>query len=221
MNTSAALDFLSQLNRNNNRAWFQQNKKLYDSIRKDYETFVAEMISEISMLDPSIGLPDYKDCIFRIYRDVRFSPDKSPYKTHFGAFVGKGGRKTAGVGYYIHIEPGKSLIAGGVYQPQPDVLKQLRNEIYFNSTEFKKIITDPKFVKNFGQLDDFDKMKLAPKDFPADFPDIDLLKYRSYIIGRDFTDSEVVSADFKMNILAMFSAMLPLHDFLKRAMING
>jgi uncharacterized protein (TIGR02453 family) len=221
MNTSAALDFLSQLNRNNNREWFQQNKRVYDEIRKDYETFVAEMISEISMLDPSIGLPDCKDCIFRIYRDVRFSSDKSPYKTHFGAFIGKGGCKTTGVGYYIHIEPGKSMVAGGVYQPQPYVLKQLRNEIYFNSAEFKKIITDSKFVKSFGQLDDFDKMKLAPKDFPADFQDIDLLKYKSYIVGRDFTDSEVVSDDFKMNILGTFAAMLPLHDFLKRAMNNG
>jgi uncharacterized protein (TIGR02453 family) len=221
MITQATFEFLSKLKENNNRDWFQQHKKEYENVRMGYESFVGEMIPGISLLDPSIGQPALKDCLFRIYRDVRFSNDKSPYKTHFGAFIGKGGRKTLGVGYYIHIEPGQSMVAGGVYQPQPDVLKLLRNEIYFNSEEFKGIITDPQFVKTFGALDDFDKMKLPPKDFPSDFPDIDLLKYRSYIIYRMLPDSEVLNPDFRKNILEVFKAMLPFHAFLHRAINNG
>lgn len=221
MITAATFDYLNLLSRNNNREWFQQNKPLYEKVRGDYEAFVADLIPEISMIDPSIGMPGVKDCVFRIYRDVRFSHDKSPYKTQFGAFIGKGGRKTTGVGYYIHVEPGKSFAAGGVYQPQPDVLKLLRSEIYFNSKEFRTIISEPSFVKMFEKLDEFDKIKLAPKDFPADFPDIDLLKYKSYIVSREFADEEVTDNGFRQKLMTTFGAMLPFHEFLKRAMSNG
>lgn len=221
MITTATFDFLTKLKENNNREWFQQHKKDYENVRKEYESFIGEMIPEISLLDPAIGTPALKDCLFRIYRDVRFSNDKSPYKTHFGAFVGKGGRKTNGVGYYIHIEPGQSMIAGGVYQPQPDILKLIRNEVYFNSAEFRQILSTPKFVEFFGTLDDFDKMKLPPKDFPADFPDIDLLKYRSYIVFKTLPDKDILKPDFRKDVLEIFTAMLPFHGFLHRAINNG
>jgi len=221
MITTSTFDFLSKLKENNNREWFQQHKKEYESVRKEYESFIGDIIPEISLLDPAIGQPALKDCLFRIYRDVRFSNDKSPYKTHFGAFIGKGGRKTNGVGYYIHIEPGQSMIAGGVYQPQPDILKLIRNEIYFNSAEFKHILTDPKFAGFFGALDDFDKMKQSPKDFPADFPEIDLLKYRSYIVFKTLPDKDILKPDFRKDILEIFKAMLPFHVFLHRAINNG
>lgn len=220
MITANTLDFLSRLKENNNREWFQQNKKLYEQVRGGYEKFIAELIPDIAVLDPSIGFPDLKDCLFRIYRDVRFSPDKSPYKSHFGAFIGKGGRKTTGAGYYVHVEPGNSLVAGGIYMPQPDILKLIRNEIYFNSSDFKRIITEAAFVNTFGRLDDFDKLKLPPKDFPSGFPDIDLLKYRSYVVGRPLSDEEVLSPGYKKNILEIFKAMLPFHEFLNRAIDN-
>ena len=221
MITSSTFEFLSALRQNNNREWFQQYKQEYEKARREYESFVGGLIPEISMLDPNIGLPGLKDCLFRIYRDVRFSNDKSPYKTHFGAFIGKGGRKTTGAGYYIHIEPGSSMIAGGVYQPQPEVLRLIRNEIYFNSSEFREIISAPLFVELFHQLDDFDKMKLPPKDFPADFAGMDLLKYRSYIVERMLTDDEVTQPGFRNRVLDIFKAMIPFHAFLNRAINNG
>lgn len=220
MISKATLEFLSQLKENNNREWFQQHKKEYDRARKEYETFIAQLITDIILLDPKIGIPDLKDCLFRIYRDVRFSNDKSPYKTHFGAFIGKGGRKTTSVGYYIHIEPGQSMVAGGVYQPQPEVLKAIRNEIYFNSAEFKKVIEDSSFVENFGALDDFDKMKLPPKGYQADFADIDLLKYRSYIVDKLIPDSEVSNPSFRAEVIDLFREMMPFHTFLYRALEN-
>jgi uncharacterized protein (TIGR02453 family) len=221
MITRITFDFLNGLKANNTREWFLDNKKSYESAKKEVETFIAGLIPELSKVDPAIQSPDVKDCLFRIYKDVRFSKDKSPYKTNFGAFIGKGGRKTTLPGYYVHIEPGESMIAGGVYMPQPDVLKLMRNEIYFNSVEFRKIIESKDFRKYFGTLDEFDKMKKAPREFPADFPDLDLLKYRSIIVSQMVPDEKVLSVDYDKYILEVAKAMLPLHSFLSRAISNG
>jgi uncharacterized protein (TIGR02453 family) len=222
MDTAIVLEFLSQLTLNNNREWFQKNKLWYEKSRKEVEGFVSEIITTISAIDPSLQTPAMKDCIFRIFRDVRFGADKSPYKTNFGAFIAKGGRKSSNPGYYFHFEPGKSMLAGGVYMPQPDTLKLLRNEVYYHSNELKGIIEKPSFSKHFGQLGDFDKMKKAPKDFPADFPDIDLLKYRSYIVSHDIPD-EVVSdpAKYTKLVLEMVKELQPFMAFLNRAISNG
>lgn len=221
MITSTTFDFLKGLKENNTREWFLENKKAYESAKMEVESFIAALIQELSKLDPSIQSPNVKDCLFRIYKDVRFSKDKSPYKTNFGAFIGKGGRKTTLPGYYIHIEPGESMIAGGVYMPQPEVLKLLRNEIYFNSVEFRKIIESKEFKKYFGTLNEFDKMKKAPREFPADFPDLDLLKYRSIIVSQMVPDEKVLSPTYDKYILEVSEAMLPLHSFLSRAISNG
>jgi uncharacterized protein (TIGR02453 family) len=129
MDTKLIIDFLSQLKLNNNREWFQDNKKWYDASKKEVENFVSEMITTLSAIDPALQTPVMKDCMFRIFRDVRFGADKSPYKTNFGAFIAHGGRKSSFPGYYFHFEPGESMLAGGVYQPQPDTLKLIRNEV--------------------------------------------------------------------------------------------
>jgi uncharacterized protein (TIGR02453 family) len=221
MITKVTFDFLSQLKENNSREWFLENKKSYEAAKKEVETFVAGLIPELAKLDPGIQSPEVKDCMFRIFKDVRFSKDKSPYKTNFGAFIGKGGRKTTFPGYYIHIEPGESMIAGGVYMPQPDVLKLLRNEVYYNSAEFKKIIEAKDFRKYFEKLGEFDKMKKAPRDFPADFPDIELLKYRSFIVSIMVPDEKVLQADYGKYILDVARSMQPFHSFLSRAISNG
>jgi uncharacterized protein (TIGR02453 family) len=218
--SKTTFDFLSLLKENNNREWFLGNKKQYESAKKEVESFVAGLIPELAKLDPSIQSPDVNDCMFRIYKDVRFSKDKLPYKTNFGAFIGRGGRKTIYSGYYIHIEPGESMIAGGVYMPQPEVLKLLRKEVYYNSVEFKKIIESREFRKYFDKLGEFDKMKKAPREFPADFPDIDLLKYRSYIVTMMIPDIEVLQGDYGFKILEVAKAMLPLNEFLNRAIDN-
>lgn len=221
MITETTFSFLRQLKENNTREWFTANKKNYELARAEVEALIASTIKALNVLDPSIQAPDAKDCMFRIFKDVRFSKDKSPYKTNFGAFIAKGGRKTVNPGYYIHIEPGASMVAGGVYMPQPDVLKLLRNEVYFNSDEFEKILNAKDFVRYFKSLDDFDKLKKPPKDFPADFPKVELLKYKSYVVTSMIDDEVVLSDEFPDMILDISRAMLPLNVFLNRAIRNG
>ena len=221
MDAIKVLEFLAQLKVNNNREWFQENKKWYDDSKKEVESFVSEIITTLSAIDPALQTPPMKDCMFRIFRDVRFGADKSPYKTNFGAFIAHGGRKSSYPGYYFHFEPGESMLAGGVYQPQPDTLKLLRNEVYFHSTELKSILEKPSFKTIFNQLGDFDKMKKAPKDFPADFPDIDLLKYRSYIVSQQIPDKIVTSVNCQKTVLEMVRELQQFMAFLNRAISNG
>ena len=158
--------------------------------------------------------------MFRIFRDVRFAKDKSPYKTNMGAWITKGGRKSPGPGYYLHIQPGESMLAGGVYMPEPDQLKKIRQEIYYNADEFKAILGNSSSKKYFDSLSDWDKQKLAPRDFPKDFPDIDLLKYRHYTVAYMLSDKQLVSKDFAKLVVKVFSLMQPLNAFLERA-LNG
>ncbi len=221
MDATLVFDFLTQLKLNNNREWFQENKKWYDASKNEVEKFVTEIITEISAIDPALETPLMKNCMFRIYRDVRFGTDKSPYKTNLGAFIARGGRKSTYPGYYFHFEPGESMLAGGVYHPEPDTLKLLRNEVYFKSTELKEILGKPSFRKYFGHLGDFDKMKKAPKDFPADFPDIDLLKYRSYIVSQNIPDKIVTSDHYQEQVIDMVKELQPFMAFLNRAINNG
>jgi len=221
MDTKLVLEFLSQLKLNNNREWFQANKKWYESARKEVEVFVSEMIIAISAIDPSVQTPAMKDCMFRIFRDVRFGADKSPYKTNFGAFIARGGRKSSFPGYYFHFEPGESMIAGGVYMPPPDVLKLLRSEIYYHSSELKEILERPRFKACFSELGNFDKLKKAPKDFPADFPDIDMLKYRSYIVSQMIPDKTIVSDNYNKKVKELIEELQPFMAFLNRAISNG
>jgi uncharacterized protein (TIGR02453 family) len=220
MNTKNAIDFLAELEANNDRDWFQKNKKRYESIKSEMLAFLGKIIPEIALFDPEVAAVQPKDCIFRIYRDVRFSNDKSPYKTHIGAFISKTGRKGNHPGYYIHIEPEQSFLAGGLYMPPPDLLKAVRNEIYFNADVFKAIINHPDFIKYFGKLDDFDKLTRHPKGFDPDWPDIDLLKYKSYVVSHYVKDETLKNTSPEVLILPVFKAMYPFNRFLQRAREN-
>jgi uncharacterized protein (TIGR02453 family) len=217
MDANLILEFLSLLRDNNNREWFQGNKDLYDRARKEFENFINELIPEIYEFDKSIGMVTARDCLFRLFRDIRFSNDKTPYKTNFGAFIARGGRKGIYPGYYIHLETAQSMLAGGIYMPPPEVTKAVRQEIYYNSSEFRKILEKDEFRKFFGKLDDFDKIKKPPKDFPPDFPDIDLLKYRSYTIVHNADDKQVRGQSYLAYAVKVFKAMYPLNAFLSRA----
>ncbi len=219
MNTTV-IDFLELLKVNNNREWFQANKKMYDTAKLEMEAFVDNLIPQIAAFEPSVKYVTAKECMFRIFRDVRFAKDKSPYKTNMGAWITKGGRKSPGPGYYLHIQPGESMLAGGVYMPEPDQLKKIRQEIYYNADEFKAILGNSSSKKYFDSLSDWDKQKLAPRDFPKDFPDIDLLKYRHYTVAYMLSDKQLVSKDFAKLVVKVFSLMQPLNAFLERA-LNG
>ena len=212
------LDFLTQLAGNNNREWFQKNKKQYDTAKAEVESFVNSIIPGIAKFDETVKFVEAKDCMFRIFRDVRFAKDKSPYKINMGAWISQAGRKSSGPGYYIHLQPGESFLAAGVYMPEPDQLKKMRNEIYYNIAEFKSILNDKKIKKYCNDLSDFDKGKMAPRDFPKDFPDIELLKHKHYILSYPLRDEMIASDHFHEVVLMAFKAMYPLNVFLKRAL---
>jgi uncharacterized protein (TIGR02453 family) len=211
------LDFLRELKDNNNREWFDQNRDRYQAVKKQFEDYVTLLTGELSNIDPSIGMPAAKDSIFRIFRDVRFSKEKLPYKTNFGAFIADGGRKSPKAGYYLHLEPGASMIGGGIYMPEPDVLKKLRQEIYFDAPGFTKILEEKNFKRTFGKLADFDKLKRPPKDFDAGFPDIDLLMYKSYAAMQQLPDEVVLSEGFTQVLIESCKAMAGFNHFLNRA----
>ena len=219
MNT-IILDFLNELKDNNNREWFQANKKTYDAAKKEMEAFVDNIIPMIGAFDPTVKFATGKDCLFRIFRDVRFAKDKSPYKTNMGAWISKAGRKSSGPGYYLHIQPGESMLAGGVYMPEPDQLKKIRQEIYYNAEEFKAILGQKDAKKYFNGLSEWDKQKLPPRDFPKDFPDIDILKNRHFTVAYMLTNKQVAEKDFSKLVAKVFGLMYPLNVFLERA-LNG
>ena len=218
MNVKVILDFLIALKHNNNRDWFHENKSLYEAARSEFESIVNHLIPDISNFDKSIGLLTAKECVFRIYRDIRFSKDKIPYKSHFGAFIAPGGRKSVKAGYYLHLEDGMSVLGGGIYRPPSDILKALRQEIYYNFDEFSSIINAKDFNKYFKEINDDDKLKKPPKDFPPDFKGIDLLKNKSYTIIHHLSNENVLGSHFGGYILEIFSAMFPFNAFLTRGM---
>ncbi len=209
------LDFLSDLSKNNNREWFDKNRKRYEAAKKNVEAFVQELLPGMTAFEPTLAGLTAKDCTFRIFRDVRFSKDKSPFKTNMGAYVSRGGKKSPMAGYYLHIQPGGAFIAGGIYGPPSDVLNNIRQEIDYNAEEFKALLNDKTFKKLFGELAG-EKLKTAPKNYPKDHPEIELLKHKSYLMVHEVKDKEVVSKDFGKTVLSTFEAMLPLNNFLNR-----
>lgn len=211
------MSFLEQLEKHNDREWFAENRSLYDEARKEFEIFIDQLIPAISKFDSSVNFMTAKECIFRIFRDVRFSNDKSPYKTNFGAFIAKGGRKNHGPGYYFHIQPGECFLSGGVWMPAPDVMKKIRKEIYYNVKEFKGILNERNFKKFFTGIDDWDRQKLPPREFPKDFPDIELLKNRSFTISHAIDLKILHSEGLFDYTIKVYKAMLPYNSFLSRA----
>ncbi len=214
MTATNIFNFLAELRENNNREWFAANKDKYQRAMSDFEKITEELIAHISLFDKDIAGLQAKDCIFRIYRDVRFSHDKSPYKNHFGTYIcAGGGRKSQRAGYYLHLELGGCLLGGGIYMPQPAVLKALRQAVYDNVDEFKEIVESKNFTQYFI-LDDWEKLKTVPRGFPKDFPDTEYLKHRHYsFIGKE-KDDFFLQDNFVGKVAAMFKEMYPANRFL-------
>ena len=204
---------MSGLKENNTREWFQENKASYDRARGIFESFVNELIPKIREIDPMVDMITAKDCVFRIYRDVRFSSDKSPYKPNMGAYIARGGKNSGMAGYYVHIEPGSSFLAGGMYLPPPEILKKIREEIYYQPDLFKGIIFEKEFTRYFSGFGDEDKLKKPPKGFSIDFPDIELLKYRSYAVMHPVKDQKLTEEGYLLYAVKVFKALCPLNTF--------
>jgi uncharacterized protein (TIGR02453 family) len=212
-------EFLSALKENNNKEWFDFNRDWYQKSKKKYEAFVTKLIPEVQKLDKGIGPLETKECTFRIFRDVRFSPDKTPYKSHMGAYIAKGGRKSVLAGYYFHMEPGNSVLAGGIWAPEAPVLKAIRNEIYGLTDEFIAIVESKNFKKHFGSFDtDMGVLRSAPKDFPKDFPYIRYLQHKSYTVSKSLPDSLFHDENALIaECVTVFKELMPLNAFLNRA----
>ncbi len=212
-----SFNFLNQLKENNNKEWFNTNKSKYQEGKTEFEHFTSLLIKGIKTFDPELDIINPKDTLFRIYRDVRFSKDKSPYKTNFGAHIVKGGKKSGNAGYYFHLEPGGSFAGGGIYCPMPEILKKVRREIYNNPEEFKSIINSKEFRKSFGLIHG-EKLKTVPQGFPKEFPDIDLLRYKSYTVIREFPDELILSDRIIKEAIKSFQLMFPFNSFINFAL---
>jgi uncharacterized protein (TIGR02453 family) len=212
------LPFLEKLKSNNNRDWFLANRKEYELAREELITFAGLLIPKLLLFDKKLEGLNARDCLFRINRDTRFSGNKEPYKTNMGAVFSPGGKKSGLGCYYVHIEPGKSFLAGGVYLPEGPALKKIREEIDYNLPEFESILHAPSFTKTFGELDRDQELKSAPKGYPKDHPGIGHLKNKSFTASCMLKDAEISGKKFAEKTAEAFSALFPFNAFLNRAL---
>ena len=207
------LSFLDGLSQHNDRAWFNANRPAYEAARGLFEQVIDELIDGLRPTDALQGLSG-KNCISRIYRDVRFSKDKSPYKTNLGAMIAPGGWGAGWWGYYISIQPhGQSLAAGGLYNPDPQQLNRFRQAVDRDASRFKEIIHSRDFVDAFGTVEG-ERLKTAPKGFERTHPDIDLLQLKQITAIHHFTDAEVLADDFAGQVLVKCHALKPFLEYL-------
>jgi len=218
---TSTFKFLKDLKKNNNKPWFDKNRKVYEAAKADFISFIQAVIDQHGKKDASIKNLLAKDCLFRINRDVRFAKDKSPYKTNMGASINKGGRKAENsAGYYFHLEPGGVFTGGGIWIPMPDELKKVRQEIDYNFTDFKKIIAAKKFKTVYGELSSNPEYKLSrvPKGYDPENPAAEFLKLKSYIAMIKISDADLTSKELVKKTVAAFEALQPLIEFINEAL---
>jgi uncharacterized protein (TIGR02453 family) len=217
MINKSTLNFLIQLKENNNREWFSEHKKAFEIEQKLAKTFFTSVGEQLGKIDSIERIQ-----IFRIYRDVRFSKDKLPYKNHFSVGFTRTKPLLRG-GYYLHIEPGGSFVGGGFWEPNPVDLYRIRKEFEMDDEEIRTIIADPNFKKFFGELKG-EELKTAPKGFDKTHPAIDLIRKKQYLLTRSFSDKEVFAPNFKEDVLATFQAMQPFFNYMSEVLftdLNG
>ena len=215
--SKTTLDFLKELKKNNNREWFNENKPAFQVEQKKAKEFYAAVMEELKQHDDIESLK-----IFRIYRDVRFSKDKTPYKPHFAGNFVRGTKRLRG-GYYLRIRPGESFLAGGFWEPNKDDLLRIRKEFEMDTTEIRNIINNKQFVKYFGKLEG-NELKTAPRGFDKEHPDMDLIKMKQFIVTRYFSDEEVLNPDFLKELNKTYKAMRPYFDYMSEILttdLNG
>jgi uncharacterized protein (TIGR02453 family) len=212
----STLGFLKDLSANNQRDWFQANKKTYDQSRAEIIQLCTDVILQLSPHDPDVAEINPTKAIYRIYRDTRFSANKTPYKNNLGFWLSPGNKKEAIAGYYVHIQPSESFVAAGIYMPQSTELNAIRQEINFNFSELRKILEEKSFHSTWGDLMD-DQLKSMPRGFEKDHPAADLLKYKSFVVSKRFSDKEVSSPQFVSQISETLTIGIPLVRFINEA----
>jgi uncharacterized protein (TIGR02453 family) len=214
------LQFLEDLKANNNREWFLENKKRYEAFKKDYHQLVSDFLDAMKPLDSSLEMLEVKNCTFRINRDIRFSKDKTPYKTHLGVWLSSGSKGLNRAGYYVHINKEASFIAGGFYMPEAEDLKKVRKEIAFFHEDLEAILSEKNFKREFVDFDRNERsmLKNPPRGYEKDHPAIELLKLKSFETSQKFDISEVLDKNFVAKMSQKLIVLKPLIDFMNRAL---
>lgn len=211
-------DFLKNLKTNNHKSWFDEHKAEYLKAKEDFEQFIAGLIGQFSALDPAYGLLRSKDCVFRIYRDVRFSKNKTPYKTHWAAGISKGGKRVHIPGFYLHIDAeGESFFGGGIWHPETALLAKIRQEIDYNFEEFSAIQKNIKKTGLFEPMQDEETLTRPPKGYTEDNPAIEYLKMRNFILSAPLSPALVHQKKFSATLFKMAQTMQPFLNFIERA----
>ena len=215
----STIKFLKTLAKHNNKQWFDANRSLYDQAKDDFENFIQSLLDQHSKKDEDLKELTAKKCTFRINRDIRFSKDKTPYKTNMGASLNRGGKKSVFAGYYFHCEPGKSFVGGGLWMPMAPEVKKIRQEIDYCYDEFNQIIKAKKFRSVYKELYSGEDVKLSkvPQGFEKDNPAAEYLKLKSWLAMRNLSDTDLVSKDLLKKTSEAFDALQPLVKFLNRA----
>jgi uncharacterized protein (TIGR02453 family) len=215
---SSTLKFLNDLQKNNNKPWFDEHRKVYETAKQNFLEFTEELIKGVSSFDKTIEHLTAKECTYRINRDVRFSKNKSPYKNNMAAYFNLKGKKGNGAGYYFHCQPGESFAAGGVFMPMPPELAKIRQEIDYSFEDFKKIINNKTFKKYFPNgISGTESLSRPPKGYDENNPAIDFLKMKGFIVSRKFTDTELLQKNTIKEISKTFEAIKPLVGFINYA----
>lgn len=213
------LQFLKAIKKNNNREWFEKNRPKYENAKQDYLQFVTEVLDGIKKSDQSLQFLEPKQCVFRIYRDARFSKNKDPYKTNFGASFSLGAKKIDTAGYYFHLEPGACFIGGGFWFPMAPELNKIRQEMDYCFKEFKSIINEKKFKNKYGVLNETDKLVRPPKGYEPNNPAIEYLKLKNFTATMEITDADVLNKNLVKKVISSFEALSPLVHFLNKAIV--
>lgn len=220
MNAVEAFQFLEDLKQNNNTAWFHSQKKRYEAYKEIYYNLISEVLFELKKWDPTLAPLEPKNCTFRINRDIRFSKDKSPYKTNMGMWFTQNKNQKNSPGYYIHYEKGASFVAGGIWCPEPEQLKKIRKEIEFFYEDLEAIVTDKSFVSSFKAItrEAGNVLKKAPKDVDPNHPALEFLKLKSFTAACPIKDSMFTDPEFGKKVARLLGTLQPFNDFLRRGL---
>ncbi len=216
---ASTLRFLTDLAAHNDRSWMDDNRQAYLAAKADFEDFISRLITQLATIEPGMATLSAKDCTFRVNRDIRFSKNKSPYKTNMGAFLAKGGKNDPGAGYYFHLEPGKSFIGGGSWMPEPDGLKKIRQEIDYDYDNFRKIITGKSFTSHYGglQINGDYQLSRPPRGYDENNPAIEWIKMKCFVATKKISDEALTGKTLVKDTVAAYKALQPLINFINTA----
>ena len=209
--------YLKKLKKNNNKEWFDKSRPAYEEAREEFRLIIEEVLKSVIKFDKEVASLEAKKTLFRINRDIRFSKDKTPYKTNFAADMSPGGKNSMRPGYYLSAQPGNYFLAGGSYMPMPDKLAAIRQEIDYNFKDFQKIMAQKDFKKYFGGISDEGKLVNPPKGYEKDNPAAEILKNKHFIVYHKVPDKIALSPKFPKYAADVFKAMHPFLVFLRKA----